>query len=207
MATRWTTTRPPAGTLTSSLRHWLTERGSLTARLQAYGCFSVRLLSQRLAIPLPDEADQCRLPPQRLAWLREVVLYCDGVPFVYARSVLPRCPRGPLTRAFRQLGKRSLGALLFAHPACRRGNLELRRLDERTATLSRAIHAIDCGEREYTALWARRSRFSFSGQKILVTEVFSPAIQQLTESHLRVLPRRRIGQNRRHAVDAIHEMM
>lgn len=162
----------------TDFRAWLTDSGSLTGRLQALGSFTVVLLNQRLAKPTDDEAAELGLGRTQLAWIREVALFLDGRPVVFAHTVLPRHPRGPLIRWLERLGNRSLGALLFAHPGFLRGPLAARRLDRRHALFTPAIEALQLTEAPPPVLWARRSRFSFGNQSILVTEVFSPAVSK-----------------------------
>jgi len=162
----------------TDLRTWLTDSGSLTARLQALGSFSVVLLNQHLTKPNGDEASKLGLGRSHVAWIREVALLLDDKPVVFAHTVLPRLPRGPLIRWLERLGNRSLGALLFAHPGFSRGPLAARRLDQRHALFRPSIEALQLAESPPTELWARRSRFSFGKQSILVTEVFSPAISK-----------------------------
>ena len=158
------------------LAYWLHDRGSLTARLQAHGDFAVRLLRQELARPTRDEAAALGVPRNRLLWVREVALSVDGRALVFAHTVLPYRPRGPLGPAFKRLGARSLGALLFAHPGFKRGPLCCKRLDARHALFAVSIAALELGETPPPTLWARRSRFVFGAQSVLVSEVFSPAI-------------------------------
>lgn len=157
---------------------WLTEPGSLTKRCEA-ACrrFRIRLLGYGRRPPLPDEAAFLRLRPGQRAWGREVLLECDGVPVIFAHTVLPLRPRGRLGRWLAGLGSRSLGSLLFAHPGFRRGAIEFVRLDRRHPLFRRALAATGpIGVRE---LWARRSAHSLAGQTVLVTEVFLPAIARL----------------------------
>lgn len=166
------------------LTGWLRDRGSLTARLQGHGSFAVRLLRQGLARPTRDEALALGVQPDRLLWIREVALLVDGRPLVFAHTVLARRPRGPLSRAFQRLGNNSLGALLFAHPAIARGPLCCKRLDARHPLFATAIAALQAGAQASVAtpstLWARRSRFAFGAQSVLVSEVFAPAIAAWT---------------------------
>ena len=154
---------------------WLHDRGSLTERLQRHGDFAVRLLRQGLARPTRDEAMALGVQPDRLLWIREVALLVDGRPLVFAHTVLARRPRGPLNPAFKRLGTRSLGALLFAHPAIWRGPLYCQRLDARHPLHAPAVDALQLDAPE-AALWARRSRFVFGAQSVLVSEIFAPAI-------------------------------
>ena len=135
------------------LAGWLRDRGSLTARLQAHGDFAVRLLRQELARPTRDEAAALGVKQDRLLWVREVALHVDGRALVFAHTVLPCRPRGPLAPAFKRLGARSLGALLFAHPGFKRGPLHCRRLDARHPLFTPAIAALKLGQNPPAALW------------------------------------------------------
>jgi chorismate--pyruvate lyase len=155
---------------------WLCDRRSLTARLQARGSFAVRSLRQGLATPTFDEAVFLGIKPGRLAWVREVALLCNGKPVVFAHTVLPWRPRGPLTGWLARLGNRSLGALVFANAGFKRGELHSRRLDQRHELFHAAIDAMQLSDDAPKTLWARRSRFSYGAQSALVTEVFSPTL-------------------------------
>ena len=161
-------------------RPWLKDHGSLTARLQGLGDFSVELLRQQLKTPNPDEARRLDLMPWHLARIREVTLLCDKQPLVFAHTVMPCPPRGPMARWLARLGNRSLGELLFTHPGFLRGPLETRRIDARHPLYQPSVVALKLADKPPAALWARRSCFSFGKQCVLVTEVFSPEIARFT---------------------------
>ena len=156
---------------------WLLGRGSLTARLQARGSFALDLLHQGLARPTLDEAIALGTKRDQLLRVREVVLRVDERALVFAHTVLPCRPRGPLGVWLKRLGSRSLGALLFAHPGFARGTLSCHLLDRRHALFQPAIDALELTDAPPKSLWARRSRFTFGRQSVLVTEVFSPALR------------------------------
>lgn len=173
---------PPRRALSCDMQRWLTDPGSLTARLQARGQFSVRLLNQSLDCPTADEAPVLGLAPDKLAYVREVALHCHGKPVVFAHTVLPRQPRGPLCRWLARLGERSLGALLFAHHGFARGPLTCCRLAPKHPLFKRAALTLqlDPLPRE---LWARRSCFTFNNQRVLVTEIFHPLLGTAVTEH------------------------
>lgn len=152
---------------------WLRDRGSLTARIQARGRFAVRLLRQEKALPTRDEVALLGIDAGERAWVREVALLCDGAVVVFAHTVLPCRPRGPLTRWLARMGSRSLGSLLFSHAGFSRGEIDCRRLDARHPLFAPALRAIGGQPR---SLWARRSLFRFGRQSVLVTEVYSAAL-------------------------------
>lgn len=166
---------PPSRGGAGPLRSWLVEAGSLTARCQAAcGRFRVRLVACGRGAALRDEAFTLG-GLQGRSWVREVVLECDGVPVIFAHTVLADRPRGRLTRWLVGLGSRSLGSLLFAYPGFARGGLEFLRVDRRHPLHGRAspyAPGADC-------FWARRSLHRLGGQQVLVTEVFLPAVADL----------------------------
>ena len=103
------------------LRSWLTEPDSLTARCQrASSAFRVRLLRYGQGRALADEAVDGGIR-RHPAWVREVVLECDGVPVIFAHTTLSTAIAGRMTRWMAGLGSRSLGSLLFSYPGFKRG--------------------------------------------------------------------------------------
>jgi chorismate--pyruvate lyase len=152
-------------------RPWLIDRGSLTQRIEARSPgMTVQVILQGRRRLHRDERFLGR--GDALALTRDVVLYCDAVPVVYAHSVLRPGDRGAGWRLMRGMGSRPLGAALFIDPRIRR--LALRQ------------HKLGCGhelQRRVTQqlnvsgpLWARRSLFMVGKSPILVTEVFLPGV-------------------------------
>ncbi|MDP1605746.1 MAG: chorismate lyase [Rhodocyclaceae bacterium] len=159
------------------LHPWLIDSGSLTARIVARcNKFQVRVLGEQRARPFSDERQLIGLPAGRHAWVREVLLIADGIPVVFAHSVLaPRDLRGAWHMA-RAIGSRPLGAALFADPGILRGPLTAARL-----TTAHPLHRHACAAlgKMLPTLWARRSRFCRLDRPLLVTEVFLPGIARL----------------------------
>lgn len=173
MATEWQVSAWSAG----AWRHWLTDRGSLTRRLQRL-CprFRVERLRQAMAVPNTDEHAALGLLPGRLAVIREVLLKNADTPLVFAHSVIPLSGLSGPWAALAGLGNRPLGAALFSNPRVGRQGLEYKRVDRRHSLYRNAARHLAMPPR---TLWARRSVFSLDGQPILVTEVFLPATLQL----------------------------
>lgn len=158
-------------------RHWLKDQGSLTRKIQLRcNAFSVRRVRLSQGHASRDEAKLLGLQPRTRALLREVYLYCNEHPLVFAHSVLPLPGlRGPW-RALSVLGNKPLGAALFANPMVKRTPLAFKKLSPRDDLFIRA-----CAMLPFTPknLWARRSIFNLKGSPILVTEVFLPDILEL----------------------------
>lgn len=166
---RWTH-RPPA---CGALVRWLQAPGSLTAHLRrACRRFEVRLLRQGPCAAGRDEARPLGLRPRVRVQAREVVLCCDGIPVVWARSVIDaRALRGPW-KALAGLGTRPLAELLFQGRHARRTPLRHARLPP----LGRWRIPAGQLDARRAALRARRSTFTRRGARLVLTEVFTPGL-------------------------------
>jgi len=154
-----------------SVLHWLLDPSSLTGRIRsACGAgFSVRVLAQGWARPMINEARLLRMRPQRLALLREVHLLCGGRPWVFARTVIPQATLSGPERRLARLGNRPLGAVLFADPHMRRGEVQVTRLQP-----GDAVHGHVFADGDGPPVWGRRSLFRLNDKPLLVSEFFLP---------------------------------
>lgn len=168
--------RRPVGA-DARLRRWLLDRGSLTLRIQTRSRrFRVELLGLNRAPPNRDERALIETPARTSCAVREVALRSDGAAVVFAHSVAARrALKGPW-RLLLTLGSRPLGAALFADPRVARQPLHFRQIRRGHALYRRACGLLDVAP---ACLWARRSLFVFRGSRLLVTEVFLPAILTL----------------------------
>jgi chorismate--pyruvate lyase len=166
--------RRPAG-VPDAVFGWLNDRGSLTRRLvdACPGRFRVRLRRQAWDMPYTGERRLLGLRRARFALVREVELQCDGTPWVFARTAIPRATLSGGGRRFTLLGERPLGALLFADPATRRGPTEIARLLPGQPLFEEACASLGARPGE---LWGRRTLFLYSGRPLLVNEIFLPGI-------------------------------
>lgn len=157
--------------------HWLRDHGSLTLRIQQRcAAFSVRNVGNCLAVAAHDETALLGLPPRQKIYTREVFLYADGKPVVFAHSVVaPQHLRGAW-HALHNLGNKPLGVLLFTHPLVERAPLHYKALKPQHALFQRAAAMLDAAPER---MWARRSLFSLRDAPLLVTEVFLPDILKL----------------------------
>ncbi|MBI1904823.1 MAG: chorismate lyase [Rhodocyclales bacterium] len=171
--------RPERSGTPAALRPWLTDPDSLTARIRVRcGAFSVAVVRQAPGRAMRDETTLLGLRTHERVWVREVLLVADGVPVVFARSVVSRRHVRGAWYLFHGVGSRPLGAALFADPRIARLPLAAACLDARDARYHRAIEVTGLPSAP-RCLWARRSVFRLRGRPLLVTEVFLPAIQKL----------------------------
>ncbi len=161
----------------AELAPWLRDRGSLTQRIQQRCThFAVRNLRSGLARIALDESALLDIAPHQLAWSREVLLYADGQPVVFAHSALAAEHLRGIWSEVRTLGNRPLGALLFAHPLVERKPLHYQSLRDTHPLYRRAAGVLTDPPHR---LWARRSLFYLHDAPLLVTEVFLPEILRL----------------------------
>jgi chorismate--pyruvate lyase len=166
--------RAPVGA--GACHPWLTDTGSLTARLQAHaGKISVRVVFQGLRHANPDEHF---LFGRQSAWVhvREVLLMHGRTPLVFAHTVVAPANLRGRWRSVLGLGNRPLGAALFADHRIRRYALHQKKLP--AAHPLHACAAVHISKLP-PALWARRSIFASGDSPILVSEVFYPAVLRL----------------------------
>lgn len=153
--------------LSALQQQWLLDPDSLTAKLKANSQhFAVQLLGQQQAAVMANEARW--LTAHERATVREVILWCDDKPWVFARSVFPHSALQQEQLALGKLGERPLGEHLFQQSDLARSSIELCRFEE----ASQVHHLHQQLGFPAQPLWGRRSCFSTAGQQVLVAEVF-----------------------------------
>ncbi|MEX3938769.1 chorismate lyase [Paraburkholderia sp. BR10937] len=171
----WRVTPLPA--LSADQKDWLTRGGSLTAHLRTLGRVVVRVTREAVDMPWSDECAALGLAPRERAWVREIVLEVDGVPFVAAHSVTPLAASQGVWQAMRRLRTRPLAELLYSDSGVARSALVSRRVSARHPlyTLSARELMLEPKHRPH-AFVARRSVFERAGAPLLVTECMLPAL-------------------------------
>lgn len=149
---------------------WIKDKGSLTQKLikKSSGKLRVEVLGQQIQAVRTSEKQTLGIKHGRHAVVREVILYGNNEPWVYARTVIPlNTLHGPL-RHLHYLGNKPLGEKLFTDPTMKRGQIEVavfsaQQLPEKLQKMEGDI-------------WGRRSVFHLKGKPLLVAEVFLPTL-------------------------------
>ncbi|MGT2506304.1 chorismate--pyruvate lyase family protein [Cupriavidus basilensis] len=177
----WHSHLPDDLAIGANLRRWVIGDGSLTARLVAASSrFRVRCLAQRMELALADEWQALGLPARHRALAREVLLVCDGVPAIFAHTVVKPDHARRDWPFLRGLGERPLGGALFVDPRVLREPFSFARLLPHHPLRRRLEQAVPA-MRELppsSMLPARRSVFRRGGGVMLVTEVFLPDLRE-----------------------------
>ncbi len=163
-------------TVPGQWRPWLSDTGSLTQRLidACNGELTVQVLRQNLGVPRLSERRALGLPQRRQALIREVILLGGGIPWVYARSIIPLSTLTGRLRRLRQLDNRPLGALLFSEPSMCREPVEIACYT--SAQMPTALVA------KQSTMWGRRSVFRLHNKPLLVSEIFLPDFKPYNQS-------------------------
>ncbi|KGJ92562.1 chorismate--pyruvate lyase family protein [Colwellia psychrerythraea] len=170
--------------LPTLLRDWLLDEGSLTARLKNQsGHFMVKVIGeQKQPCSAAEACDFIKVGEPVL--VREVLLYCDNVPQVFARSLLPLASLTGAEQVLANLGEQPLGQVLFNNSSLQRLRLELSSFaaDSSVVKLAKALAGKDANSNALVntakipkqALWGRRSIFMLENKPLMVAEVFLP---------------------------------
>jgi chorismate--pyruvate lyase len=176
-----TTWHSPLGvSLHETLLTWLLDRSSLTTRLtNACRQFRVEVLGQVIQ-PCTQEESTTDIEIGENVLVREVLLYCDDVPQVFARSLLPLKSLTGEEQQLAHLGNQSLGQVLFSKKDLIRKSIEISAFSQSSA-VSRL--AIELGLPAQKELWGRRSTFMLHSKPLLVAEIFLPNAFAYQSSH------------------------
>ena len=166
------------------LKDWLLDEGSLTARLKSQsGHFQVKVIGeQQQPCSAAEACDLIQVGEPVL--VREVILYCDNVPQVFARSLLPLASLTGEEQILANLGEQPLGQVLFNNSSLQRLRLELSSFapDSSVVNLATQLTAkhdhnsatIHTSKVPKSILWGRRSIFMLENKPLMVAEVFLP---------------------------------
>lgn len=161
----------PFASITKELSQWLFEPGSLTQKLKDNSdTFEVKILAKSERLLNLDEQQLFVCERQNIQ-VREVLLLCDGVPVVYAQSLMPLGDLPETVVKLTTLGEKPLGEVIFNEPGMARSKIEVCAYDGQTdvAVLSERL-----GQPVSHLLWGRRSCFHIDNYALLVSEVFLP---------------------------------
>ena len=159
--------------LPDHLLTWLLEPGSLTAKLKQHSqSFRVEVLGQKIEACDELEANEVIQAGDKVL-VREVLLYCDDTPQVFARSLMPLSTLTDEEQQLAELGTQPLGQVLFNNPTLERKNLEIAYFDQNTS-VAKLVNTLSINVNETIRMWGRRSLFFIHQKPLMVAEIFLP---------------------------------
>ena len=170
LPTRWK--NPHDCILSDTVSDWLLDPSSLTIRLKSLcHSFHVEVLGQVIE-PCSELESSADIPVGSDVLVREVLLYCDNVPHVFARSLLPLSTLTGEEKQLAELGNQSLGQVLFNSAELQRKSIEVSSFDENSG-VGKLANKLTEGQVDLL-LWGRRSIFLLNQKPLMVSEVFLP---------------------------------
>jgi chorismate--pyruvate lyase len=167
-----TTWQSPEGvSLNENLLSWLLDPSSLTARLsECCKHFRVEVLGQEIQ-PCSIEESTNDIDVAEQVLVREVLLFCDDIPQVFARSLLPLKSLTGEEQELAHLGNQSLGQVLFGKKDLYRKCIEISAFHQ-SSEVSKLARHLELPSQ--TQLWGRRSTFMLHDKPLMVAEIFLP---------------------------------
>lgn len=148
--------------------------GALTRHLGRFGPVTVRVTSERVDWPWPDEAHCLGLGVRSRVWAREIILEIAGQVCVVAHSVTPLSASHGAWQAMRRLRERPLADLLYQDRAVLRSAFAVRRTPMRHPLGRLVVTNVKTPLPPAPRCLARRSVFVRHGCPLLITECFLP---------------------------------
>jgi len=158
-------------TVDEHLLDWLLDPCSLTARFKKH-CqqFRIEVLGQQIQTCDSEEANEDIKAGEQVL-VREVLLYCDNKPQVFARSLLPLTSLTGEEQELAHLGNQSLGQVLFNNSDLIRKNIEISPFDVK-GLLGKLLAELSLSSQD--KMWGRRSTFVLHNKPLMVAEIFLP---------------------------------
>ena len=134
---------------------WLNEDGSITSRISSNFKFKLEILSDDIGVAEDEEYLALNIIPEEVR-IREVILYGDKKPLVFARSIIPNLTSSKGYPGLGTIGSKPLGDLLFQSDLF----IKMHREFAQFQTPSKEV------------IWGRRTHYLVRGYPLSVMEVF-----------------------------------
>lgn len=160
----------------SELRLWLTNRSSLSKRVKNIARFQVIQIRPAIISFLKIEKDKFRNFRKGQLYLREVMLYADGLPIMYARTVTPKINLRGFWNGIKRLQDNPLSDIIFEQKVIKRSPFIYSRFSKND-DISKSVR--NSGHNDSNILVSRQSMFNYNNKSVLLTEVFFKNFEHL----------------------------
>lgn len=159
-------------------RLWLAHVGSMTRLIKQHiaSDFGLKVVRELVSEATERECELLNLINNKV-YVREIVMYADGQPWLFARSVFPEAVLELADQSLKQLGEQPLGRLFFHSESDISGATNPRQSIEigQVSAEHELLNGESFPEAVEQPLYARRSTFDYHNMPALVQEVFLPA--------------------------------
>ena len=134
---------------------WLNETGSITQRISAQSNFKLEIIEDSLGAAENEEYQSLQINHEKVR-IREVILFGDAKPIVYARSIIPPMTSTLGYPGLGTIGSKPLGDLLFQSDAFSKTSITFAKFHSNKGDV----------------VWGRRANYSVNNYPFSVMEVF-----------------------------------
>ena len=153
----------------NQLKFWLLDVKSLSYRIRNIAKLEIVPIDARTSKIFLNEKKIFGYKKSEYLYLREVLIYADNLPIMYARTILPsRCLRG-FWHKIKKLNNKPLADIVFRKKHIARSRFQFKK-SSINDDFTKRIATFDL--KNTNILATRQSTFKNRNEKVLLTEVF-----------------------------------
>ena len=158
-----------------NMNQWVKNKSSLTNRIKKIANLKIKLVTNNYKNKnlLLSEKNFFPLHKAENIFLREVIIFANGVPIMYARTVLPRKYLRGYWNDIKKLNTSSLSRIVYENPSIKRSNF-LYLAPSLNNNIFKNIKSLKIDSKNLVI--GRQSYFEYKRKNILLTEYFFEAI-------------------------------
>ena len=158
-----------------NMNQWVKNKSSLTDRIKKIANLKIRLVANNYKNKnlLLSEKNFFPLHKAENIFLREVIIFANGVPIMYARTILPRKYLRGYWNDIKKLNTNSLSRIVYENPSIKRSNF-LYLAPSLNNKILKKINSFKMDSKNLVI--GRQSYFEYKRKNILLTEYFFEAI-------------------------------
>ena len=139
----------------NTVKSWLSENGPITRRIIKNHDFSMAVLKDEFSSTNMEEKNFLGFFEDVSIKVREVILYADRSPIVFARSLIPDITIRDGLKRLGNIGEKPLGDILFEKELFQRTDMVFGKF-----------------QNEKKVFWGRKARYTVNQKPLSVMEVF-----------------------------------
>ena len=138
----------------AEIKSWLLEQGPITKRIKSIAEFRLELIQDELSDATDDEILFLKIDSEEIR-IREVILFGNENPMVFARTIIPNTTIEKGLRELGKIGNKPLGDILFEKDIFSKEDIVFATFKD-----------------EESLFWGRKIKYTVKDQPFSVMEVF-----------------------------------
>ena len=138
----------------TEIKSWLLEQGPITKRIKSIAEFRLELIQDELSDATDDEILFLKIDSEEIR-IREVILYGNENPMVFARTIIPDTTIEKGLKELGKIGNKPLGDILFEKDIFSKEDIVFATFKD-----------------EESLFWGRKIKYTVKDQPFSVMEVF-----------------------------------